>query len=108
GEPPALEVVTGYSCHGLTLGHFALEQDEEAATTARRGIQYNPSMSISHMLLAAPLSRLGRLDEARASAARLMELQPNFSIARQLTGVDCQQALAAALTKALSVLGLPA
>jgi hypothetical protein len=56
------------------------------------------------MLLAAPLSRLGRLDEARASAARLMEL--NFSIARQLTGVDCQQALAAALTKALSVLGL--
>jgi adenylate cyclase len=103
-----LDPMQWYSCHGLTLAHFALAHDEEAATAARRAIQYNPGMSIGHMLLAAPLCRLGRLDEAKASAARLMELQPNFSIARQLTGVDCQKALAAALTKALSVLGLPA
>ena len=103
-----LDPMQWYSCHGLTLAHFALGHDEEAATAARRGIQYNPGMSIGHMLLAAPLSRLGRLDEARATAARVMELQPNFSIARQLTGVDCQQALGAALTKALCVLGLPA
>ena len=60
------------------------------------------------MLLAAPLSRLGRLDEAKAAAARLMELQPNFSIARQLTGVDCEPTLGTALDDALTVLGLPA
>jgi adenylate cyclase len=97
-----------YSCHGLALAYFAQGDDEQAAAAARRGIQIHPRMSISHMLLAAPLSRLGRFDEAKASAARLMELQPNFSIARQLTGVDCERALGDALREALSVLGLPA
>jgi TolB-like protein len=103
-----LDPLQWYSCHGLTLAHFALGHDEEAASAARRGIQYNPGMSISHMLLAASLSRLRRVDEAKAAAKRLMELQPNFSIARHLTGVDCEKALGAALTQALSVLGLPA
>ncbi len=97
-----------YSCRALTLAHFALGHDEEAVAAARRGIQYNPGMSISYMLLAAPLSRLGRLDEAKAAAARLMELQPNFSVARQLTGVDCERTLGTALVDALTVLGLPA
>ena len=103
-----LDPTQWYSCHGLTLAHFALGHDEDAAAAARRGIQIHPSMSISYMLLAAPLSRLGRFEEAKAAAARLMELQPNFSIARHLTGVDCERALGAALTEALSVLGLPA
>jgi adenylate cyclase len=103
-----LDPTQWYSCHGLTLAHFALGHDEDAAAAARRAIQIHPSMSISYMLLAAPLSRLGRFDEAKAAAARLMELQPNFSIARQLTGVDCERALGASLTEALSVLGLPA
>ena len=76
-----LDPTQWYSCRALTLAHFALGHDEEALAAARRGIQYNPEMSISCMLLAAPLSRLGRVDEAKAAAARLMELQPNFSIA---------------------------
>jgi adenylate cyclase len=103
-----LDPTQWYSYHGLALGHFALSHDEEAAAAARRAIHINPRMSISYMLLAAPLSRLGKFDEAKAAAARLMDLQPNYSIGRQLTGVDCERVLGAALTEALSVLGLPA
>jgi adenylate cyclase len=103
-----LDPTQWYSYHGLALGHFALSHDEEAAAAARRAIHINPRMSISYMLLAAPLSRLGKFDEAKAAATRLMDLQPNYSIGRQLTGVDCERVLGAALTEALSVLGLPA
>jgi hypothetical protein len=59
------------------------------------------------MLLAAPLAMLGRLDEAKAAAARVVELQPAFRYSRQFSGVDCAPALAAALSEALRVTGLP-
>jgi hypothetical protein len=41
------------------------------------------------MLLAAALVKLGRLEEAKAAAARVLELQPAFRYSRQFAGVDC-------------------
>ncbi len=69
--------------------------------------QLNPAHSISYMLLAAPLAKLGRLDEARSAAARVLELQPQFRYGRQFAGVDCAPALAAGLGEALREIGLP-
>jgi TolB-like protein/Tfp pilus assembly protein PilF len=93
--------------HSLTLGHFHRGRYEEAASAAHKAVQFNPGHSISYMLLAAPLAKLGRLDESRAAAARVLELQPAFRYSRQFAGVDCAPALAASLGEALRASGLP-
>jgi tetratricopeptide (TPR) repeat protein len=93
--------------HALMLGHFLRGRHEEAATAAYKAVQSNPAHSISYMLLAAPLAKLGRLKEAKAAAARVLELQPVFRYSRQFSGVNCAPALAASLSKALRDAGLP-
>jgi TolB-like protein len=93
--------------HALTLGHFHRGRYEEAAHAARKAVQANPAHSISHMLLAATLAKLGRLGETRAAAARVLELQPGFRYGRQFAGVDCAPALAASLSEALRTARLP-
>ncbi len=64
-------------------------------------------VELNLMLLAAPLAKLGRLEEAKAAAARVLELQPAFRYGQQFAGVDCAPALAAALAEALRTIGLP-
>jgi adenylate cyclase len=91
----------------LTLGNFQLGHYEEAANAAYKAVQTNPAHSINHVLLAAPLAKLGRLEEAKAAAARVLELQPTFRYSRQFSGVDCAPALAASLGGALRAAGLP-
>ena len=59
------------------------------------------------MQLAASLLALGRLDEAKAAAARVLELQPTFQIGNQLRGVDCAPELAVRLGEALRARGPP-
>jgi tetratricopeptide (TPR) repeat protein len=93
--------------HSLTLGHFHLGNYEKAVTAAHKSVQFNPGHSISYMLLAAPLAKLGRLEEARAAAARVLELQPAFRYSLQFAGVDCAPELAASLSEALHATGLP-
>ncbi|WP_434730093.1 winged helix-turn-helix domain-containing tetratricopeptide repeat protein [Rhizobium binae] len=93
--------------HALMLGHFHLGHDDEAVKAAYRAVQHNPRHSISHMLLAAALAKLGRLGDARSAAARVLELQPAFRYSMQFSGVDCDPALAASLGAALDIAGLP-
>jgi len=93
--------------HSLTLGQFHLGQYEQAAKSAQMAAQLNPAHSISYMLLVAPLAKLGLLGEAKAAAARVLELQPAFRYSRQFNGVDCAPALAASLGEALRAAGLP-
>jgi tetratricopeptide (TPR) repeat protein len=93
--------------HALTLGHFRGARYQLAANAAYEGIRCNPAHSISYMLLAAALAKLGRLDEARAAAARVLELQPAFRYTRQFFGVGCAPVLAASLAEALHLTGLP-
>lgn len=93
--------------HALALGHFKLGHDEDAAKAAYRAVQHNPRHSISHMLLAASLAKLGRQADAKSAAARVLELQPAFRYGMQFSGVDCDPALAASLGAALEIAGLP-
>jgi TolB-like protein len=93
--------------HSFTLGHFHRGRFEEAANAAHKAVQSNPAHSISFMLLAAPLAKLGRLEEAKAAAARVLNLQPAFRYSRQFSGVDCAPALAVSLGEALHETGLP-
>jgi TolB-like protein/Tfp pilus assembly protein PilF len=91
----------------LALAHFLRGRHQAAADAARRAVQFNPGFGSSHMLLAAPLAKLGRCDEAKAAVVRRMEREPAFRLSRQFAGVDCAPALAAALSEALRGTGLP-
>ena len=53
-----------------------------------------------------PLAKLGRQEEARVAAARVLELQPTFRYSRQFAGVNCAPALAECLGAALASAGL--
>ena len=74
---------------------------------AYQAVQSNPAHSINYVILIGPLVALGRLDEARAAAARVLELQPNFRVCRQFAGVGCDPALASKLGDGLIAAGLP-
>ncbi|MDN5004709.1 winged helix-turn-helix domain-containing protein [Bradyrhizobium sp. GCM10027634] len=89
------------------MGHFHRGRFEEACRAAYRSVQANPRHSITHVQLAAALAKLGRLQEARAAATRVLELHPTFRYGRQFQGVNCAPALAASLGEALRAAGLP-
>jgi adenylate cyclase len=93
--------------HGLAMGHFINRRYEEAANAARRAIQSNPGFSLSHMFLAAALAGLGRVAEAKAAAARVLALQPNFRIGEFCAGLAIPAVLAVPLTEACLAAGLP-
>ncbi len=93
--------------HSFILGHFHRGRYEEAATVAYKAVQSNPAHSISYMLLAASLAKLGRIEQAKAAAAKVLQLQPAFRYARHFSGVDCAPELAASLGEALRDTGLP-
>jgi Flp pilus assembly protein TadD len=89
------------------LSHFHLGRFDKAAQAAYKSVHANPAHSITHVQLAAALVGLGRLDEARAAAAKVLDLHPTFRFSRQFAGVDCAPALAASLGEALRSAGLP-
>jgi len=90
-----------------SFGHFQRGRYADAADAARKAIQATPGFSVCHMALTAPLSKLGRPEEAKAAAARVMELQPTFRCSTQLRGVGCVPSFAAAFSEALRAAGLP-
>ena len=83
------------------MGYFLRGRYDEACRAAYRSVQANPRHSITYVQLAAALARLERLEEARAVAARVLELHPTFRYSRQFSGVNCAPALAASLGDAL-------
>jgi TolB-like protein len=89
------------------LGHFHRGRFADALSAAYRSNRANPAHSITWVQLAASLAALGRLDEAKAAAARVLELQPTFRITSQFAGVACAPALAAKLGEALKAAALP-
>jgi len=89
------------------MSHFLRGRYDEANRAAYRSVQANPAHSITYVQLAATLAKLGRLEEARAAAARVLELHPTFRYSRQFAGVNCAPALAEALGEALRAAGLP-
>ena len=58
--------------------------DEEAVAWLRRSIEANRNHPVPHWFLAAALSLLGSLDEARAVAQAGLLLNPTFTIRRYL------------------------
>ena len=89
------------------LSYFHLGRYDKAVQAAHKSIQANPAHSITYVQLAAALSKSGRMEDAKAAAARVMELHPSFRYGRQFAGVDCAPALAVSMGEALRAVGLP-
>ena len=92
----------------ITLGRFQRGEYETAAEAAHKVFQANPYWSMAHFLLAATHAKLGRLDAAKTAAKRVLELQPGFTISGTCAVFDIHPSIAAPLSEALSVAGLPA
>ena len=95
------------SQHAHAIAHFLRERYDAAANNARRAVQSNPGFSISHSLLAAALAKLGRNEEAKAAAARVLGLQPTFSASGFCAALALPVELAMPLTRAWREAGLP-
>ena len=92
----------------IGLGRLQRGEYEAAAEAAQRLFQANPYWSLAHVALAGTHAKLGRLDAARSAAARVLELQPGFTIKGLCTSFDLHPSLAAPLSEALAEAGLPA
>jgi adenylate cyclase len=93
--------------NALAIANFHCARYDEAANAARKAVQSNPDFSICSVHLAAALAKLGQLEEAKAAAARALELQPGFRYSKHFAGVACAPNLAASIAEALRMAGLP-
>jgi len=69
--------------HFLAQTNFSLGSYEAAVEQLRRRIARTPGTDSSRMMLAACYGHLGRLEEARAMWAELMQVNPHFSLAQR-------------------------
>jgi len=69
--------------HFLAQTNFSLGNYEAAVEQLRRRIARTPGTDSSRMMLAACYGHLGRLEEARAMWAELMQVNPDFSFAQR-------------------------
>ena len=65
----------------LAVANLAAGQREAALVCARRGVEANPVFTPGLTTLALCLVRLGRIEEARATVQRLVEIAPDTRIA---------------------------
>src|SRR5262249_13160824 len=65
---------------GIGLAFIELRRFDEAIVAARKARRQNPSFSSVYRCLASAFAHLGRDAEAREAAARLLELDPTFTI----------------------------
>ena len=91
----------------VSFARFQQGRFQDAVAAARKAIQATPGFSVCHMALAAPLAKLGQLEEAKAVGTRVLELQPTFGYGRQLRNVGAVPPFAKDFGDALRVAGLP-
>ena len=56
------------------------QRNAEALPLLQRAVQEAPKFVATHRALIQALTRLGRLEEAREAAARLLEIRPDYRV----------------------------
>jgi len=72
----------------MALAKLSLGADEEAIDRYHQSIELNRNYPLTHFYLAAALTELGRLDEARKEVQIGLSLNPNFTIRRYRAGTQ--------------------
>jgi len=67
---------------GAAAAHALAGRYEQALSMAQRAIEDGPYLAFSHRVLVIVLGFLGRIDEARIAARRMLELAPEFTVSR--------------------------
>jgi adenylate cyclase len=65
---------------GMGYAFIELRRFEEAIVAGKKGLRQNPTFSGTHRCLASAFAHLGRDAEAHEAAARLLEVDPAFTI----------------------------
>jgi adenylate cyclase len=65
---------------GMGLAFIELGRFDEAIVAGRKAQRHNPSLPLAYRCLASAFAHLGRDAEAREAAARVLELDPAFTI----------------------------
>ena len=65
----------------LGFAHYMLKQYSQALPVLRDCVSRAPKLRGGHVWLAATYAQLGQLEEARAEAAEVLRLQPDYTIA---------------------------
>jgi tetratricopeptide (TPR) repeat protein len=66
--------------HWMGLARYTLRQYSVALTYLKECALRAPNYAAVHLWLAATYVRLGQMDDARAEAARVLRLDPDFTI----------------------------
>jgi adenylate cyclase len=66
--------------HVMSVAHYLAGELEDAASWGRVSVVHNSLFAANLSILIAALAGLGRLDEARGYAARLLEITPTFRV----------------------------
>jgi adenylate cyclase len=91
----------------IAIAHFVAGRFEKSAVAANRSVQANPRFSPPYWMRTAALANLGRVDEAKMIAQRLIEVQPQFTISSITSAPFANPEILAALGNALRGVGLP-
>ena len=65
---------------GMGMAFIELRRFDEAIVAGKKALRQNPSFSPAYRCLASAFAHLGRDAEAREAAARLLEVDPDFTI----------------------------
>jgi len=65
----------------MAAAHYLAKRYDQAITWGCKAVQQGPNVAGAYRILCASLAQAGRIDEARATLARLRELQPYISLA---------------------------
>jgi adenylate cyclase len=103
-----LDPEKGIALSGIGMSCLMLERHEEALRWGEDALREMPNYGSSHRVVIAALIGLGRPDEARAAAARLMEAFPTYNLALQIRINPWRDAaFARRYVEALRVAGIP-
>ena len=64
----------------MAVAHYTARRYDQAIEWSRKGVQQGPTLAGHHRILCASLAQAGHIDAARATLARLRELQPNITL----------------------------
>jgi adenylate cyclase len=66
--------------NSVGTAYYLAGKSEEAAASLKQYLTHHPNVLGTHLTLAAVYSELGKETEARAEAAEVLRLNPNFSL----------------------------
>jgi adenylate cyclase len=90
---------------GMGYALIELRRFDEAVAAGKKALRQNPSYPATYRCLASAFAHLGRDTEARRAAARVLEVDPAFTISGWIARIE--QSNLTLLTEGLRRAGLP-